>query len=313
MKPPSYLRRSAACLAAAIVLVVAPAAANEPESDATHLFDESVALMREGRHADAIPKLEESQRLAPGTGTQFNLAICYMRTGRLGSAWRNFVEVERLARSTGKEERAEAASAKLAELRPIVPSLKLRVEAPGDVDVTVDTVRVRAADRAFVPVDPGPHRVEATAPAKLPWRTTVEAPPAATALEVVVPRLTEIAPAASPPPPVSAPSGRRTAAWIAGGAGIGGVVVAGVSGVMLLSAKSTADDHCTGGCDATGSDAVDRMRTLVPINAVAWGAAILGLGVGGVLFATSGGPRAKAVIASDVAADRARVELRVRF
>jgi len=75
------------------------------------------SLIGDDKFAEAIPKLEEAQHLDPGIGTQFNLAVCYAKVGRLALAWKNFRQVEVLAGAAGKKERAEAARAKLEELR----------------------------------------------------------------------------------------------------------------------------------------------------------------------------------------------------
>jgi hypothetical protein len=73
-----------------------------------------------------------------------------------------------------------------------------------------------------------------------------------------------------------------------GGIGAVGAVTAIVTGIVLLRDKSVADEKCKPVCvDQEGRDAVSTGRTLLPINAVAAGLGIVGLGVGAFLLVTS--------------------------
>src|ERR1044071_5690414 len=71
------------------------------------LFEQGRALMARERPEDACPKFEESQRLDPALGTEFNLASCYEKLGKLASAYALFTEVAATAHSTGQRQREE--------------------------------------------------------------------------------------------------------------------------------------------------------------------------------------------------------------
>jgi thioredoxin-like negative regulator of GroEL len=88
---------AAALLATSLVLAPTLARADDT-AGAQALFNDGKKLMTSGKYADACPKLEESQRLAPAIGTKFNLADCYEHTGRLASAWAAFLSVAAAAR-----------------------------------------------------------------------------------------------------------------------------------------------------------------------------------------------------------------------
>src|SRR4051812_13602224 len=110
------MRRASCALTVGILLLLAPQHARA-QSDPDKLFGQATTLITEERFAEAIPLLEEAQRLDPGIGTQFNLAVCYEKVGRLAVAYRNFAQVETLAAAAGKTKREEAAREKVAALR----------------------------------------------------------------------------------------------------------------------------------------------------------------------------------------------------
>src|SRR6185295_13337617 len=87
-------------------LFAAPASAQQGgDQVAEKLFNDAIALVSAGKYAEACPKFEESQKLDPALGTQFNLADCYEHTERKGTARRLFLEVADAAKAAGKGER----------------------------------------------------------------------------------------------------------------------------------------------------------------------------------------------------------------
>ncbi len=259
---------------------------------AEKLFSEATILAQRGDFATACPKFEESQRLDPALGTLFNLALCQEKGGKLASAWRNFRAVEQLARATAKKGREDAAHQKVLELRPRLAGLTFAVREP-DATVKVDGVRVEIEERSFYAVEPGEHVVEATAPAKKTWQTRVNvAEPAdgkGTALSVSVPALESITGETRVVTVTTETTNtKRTVGFALIGLGVVGVGAAAVTGIILLNDHSTADERCAPTCDGDGVDAVKRGQTLLPVNAIAWGVAALGVGAGSFLVLTSG-------------------------
>ncbi len=274
------------------------AAADDPEK----LFADGNALMDQGKFAEALPKFQEAERLDPGVGTQFNIAVCQEKIGQTASAYRHFEEVATLAHASGKKQREDAARQKLTELAPRLAVFVISTRDQGEVLVKVDGAIVPKEKWSAYPVDPGAHHVEAIAALKEPWKGDFPAPGSGQKAEVVVPMLVA---AQGKTVTITRQSSntRRTLGYVVGSVGIAGLVVAGVTSVMILNDHSTAKDNCTappvaGGSenrcavDANGSspgaDAVNQGRTLVPINAIAWGVGIVGVGVGTFLVLISG-------------------------
>ncbi|WP_437302084.1 hypothetical protein [Sorangium sp. So ce388] len=162
------------------------------------LFDAARQLMAQGKYADACPKLEESQRLDPGIGTQFNLAACYEQLGRTASAWSTFLEVAGAAKAAGQLEREKVARQRATALEPKLIRLTITApaDAPADLQVKRDGALVgRAQWGTPVPVDPGKHTIEASAAGKAPFARTVDLARAGTTETVAVPPLPAGAPA----------------------------------------------------------------------------------------------------------------------
>ena len=199
------------------------------------LFQEGRALFEQGKFAEACPRLAESQRLDPATGTLLALALCQEGLGKLASAWAAFTDVEGRSLREGRDDRVKIAREHAAALKPRLSSLAVDVAAetaalPG-LEVEVDGVTVgKGSFSVAVPVDGGEHRVQANAPGKTPFQATVSVKLESDAVRVSIPVLAD-APAAGPiapaAPPVTADtgadksgSGMRTAALITAGAGV---------------------------------------------------------------------------------------------
>jgi hypothetical protein len=216
-----------------------------------------------------------------------------VQIGKLAGAWRNFRAVERLAHATGKSAREVAAKEILAEIRPKVPHLVL-VPAERDVTLRIDGADVDREEWSFYAVELGEHVVDATAPAKQPWQRRVVVDALRPELPVDIPALSALTPKpATPSPalatvPAESTNGKRTIGFALGGVGVVGLAGAAITGVLVLTAKSVVDEKCTPACvDQEGHDAVSRGKALLPINLIAWGVAVAGLGVGSWLVLTS--------------------------
>ncbi len=271
-------RRAAIHVAVFAVLIgaasgVARAEPRDPAA-AEALFDEGRALMRDGQFARACPKLEASQRLDPGVGTLLNLGDCYESAGRYASAWARFREAASAALSAGQSERERIARGRAAALEPKLSRLVVRVaEDDPALAVAKDGVPIdREAWGSAVPLDPGEHALEATAPGKKSWHGTVSISAAPMTVTVDVPSL-EASPPAAPAPlppratdPVGFPAtpsparddsrGLGAQRGVAVGAAGVGVVALVLAGGLALSARSIYSDargHCTSaGCDPDG-------------------------------------------------------------
>ncbi len=231
------------------------------------LFDEGTRLVGEHHLAEACAKFRESQRQDPGIGTLYHFADCEDRLGKTATAWAAFLAVASEAKAQGQAARAAAAHDRSAALEPKLARLTIEPEGvptPGLV-VARDGETLGPSEWATaIPVDPGPHVIEARAPGRVSWTTTVTAAASAWAV-VTIPALQNLPPATSGPVtsttattaaevPTSHPGrGQRAAGIVLGAAGIVGLGIGGYFGVESLLHHSDANAHCVGNiCDASG-------------------------------------------------------------
>lgn len=321
------MKRFVLSAAATLFLAYGSIAGAEPTKPgdpaaAQALFYEARALMKDGKYALACPKLEESLRLDYGIGTEFNLADCNEKMGKLSAAWSGFLSVASAAKAQNQTQREKVARERAKALEPRLPKLAIDVPspAPPGLEVKRDGVVIGSASWGTpVPVDPGSHRITASAPGKLPWEGAVSAVEGKVA-RISVPRELPNAVAAELPTPAPVTqrdepqrqeqvatfpepvveqrgSTQRTVGYIVGGLGIAGLGVGAGFGIDSLQKRDRSNDHCAGDlCDAQGvalRDKAIQSGDISTIATVAGGAALLG-GIVLVLTAPKGPSRKEA-------------------
>jgi hypothetical protein len=255
------------------------------------LFREGRALMEAGNYTAACPKLKESHVQDPATGTLLALAVCQEHEGRTASAWATYAEAASRAKQDGREDREQAARERMAALEPKLSRLTITVSAetantPGVVVKRDGDAVGQGAWGTAVPLDPGGHVLEVTAPSKRAWTQTVTIGADADSQTVQVPALEDDAGATPEPQPVAtinddvvADTGEaaegpplRTIGLIVGVAGLMGLGVGGFFGLRAKSLNDESKEDCDANneCGRTGGATRDDASNAANVATVAF-------------------------------------------
>jgi hypothetical protein len=335
MRPARLLR--AALIGVALLAAPRTGLAQDGDRNASAqvLFDDALTLMEAGNHAEACPKLERSQQLDPGMGTEFRLAECYEKLGRIASAWTRYVSVAEAAVRAQSADRESLARKRAEALRPRLPRLIIRLSPEAAAITGLKVSRDGAEiDRALldqpIVLDPGPHQLVVSAPGRQQVEQSVTGEETRTS-EWTVPGLAPLpgAAAVGPVPPgagdttVPAPaksrpgSTQRAIAVGAGVLGLGGVVVGSIFGLRAMSTWSDAlgkcvdeaTDRCDKDAQAKGNDA----SSSATVSTIGFGIGAVGLAAGAVLWITAPSSSGEAFLAPRMGRDSAGVDLAGRF
>lgn len=263
-----------------------------PATPAEAAFDSGMTLMDRADYAAACVAFELSQHLDPQYGTALNLAVCYVRLNKFYAGWKLYRDV-----ATGDRDRQRAARAARAagEIWPRVPRLRLRALArDSGLHVAVDAVDMTSLVDTEIPIEVGPHVIEASTSGKRPIHQEVvlesgeeRAVDLAFEPEPQAPRDTTLA---AVPRPTS--SARASWGWLV--IGSGGALVAGglTAGWHAMTLNHRAHDSCQIGQCADPAGARNDVSSArrwgdVATATLALGAAAIGCGV--YLWRTSRG------------------------
>ena len=304
----TMLRRTAlvaAALASCVVLdesvarAQAPVSAGpDPLAAARALFSEALQDEEAGRFAVALAKFQQVRAVRDTASIEYRVATCHEGLGEPALAYGAYRAAVALGRDDPRSvDVSLAASGRLDALAKRLALLTLETPRPwlAGLDVRVDDTPVTAATVEPVPLVPGRHVVDATAPGALPFRRAIvvaEGEP----LSLAVDLQPGPAPAASVPEPRG--DSRTVAGWFAAG---GGVALLAASAVLLVVRHddiAALDRACPGGLCPAGADASDldatRTRALVegPVAVACGVAGLAAAGVGAYLLVARHGSMA---------------------
>lgn len=219
------------------------------------LVESSKKAMREGRPGDAAEALRRAHGIHQSPTVEVDLAAALTASGKLVEARKLFAK---LAASTEPgviwKRARDAAKKALADLDPRVPKLRVTIKGSAGAAVTVDGANIPTD--ADVPLDPGDHRVVATADGFVTVERSVSL--AAGKQEQVT---LEMAATPAPAAPPEDSRGSRVPGIVLLGVGGAGLIVGGVFGGLAFSAASTAKAQCKGNlCPAAAQSDIDRSR-----------------------------------------------------
>ncbi|UQA58499.1 hypothetical protein [Polyangium aurulentum] len=298
-----------------ISLAAAPRPAWAEEGKPTSAADKALAeaffrdakkLMAEKKISEACSKFAQSYELDPTLGSLLNLAVCHEEEGKTASAWAEFTEAASKATALKRDERAEFAKTRAADLERRLSKLVIAVaQPPRDMKVSLNGRALSSvALGSEIPVDPGPLEIEVTAPGKKPRKEKITVEPGPSKRQVSLPTLEDEVKA--PPPPVAAKEqgsggslgGQRIAALAVGGVGLAGIAVGAVFGVQTLGKAKEVQEAC-GDKPICSRDVVeknDEAYTSATISTVAFGVGAAAVAAGITLWLTAppGAPSGKA-------------------
>ncbi len=312
-----------------VVVALLAAVASADPSAADIAFKKGRELLKAGKYADACAQFEQSQRLDPQLGTQYNIAQCDDKLGKLATALAIYRELA--AKDTNAQRKATEVDL-AGQLERRVPKLLVQLQAVPHGTAITAGARTIEPNKA-TPVDVGTYAITVHAPGYRDFTASVEAAESRTTTlavtlvaapaEAAAKPAPEPAPVAAqdepPPAPATPSSSRKTYALASFTIGGVGLATGLVFGVLARSKWSDAKAACGGSQTCATPDDLARatelgktaqsratLSTIFVVSGVAFGA------VGGYFWLTAPSEHALAVTPS-AGPDGAGVSLSGRF
>lgn len=267
---------------------------------AEKLFIEGRDALARGEHELACAKFRSSLVLASVASTLANVAQCDEREGHFLDAFNAWQRV--LAMLPPGDVRIDAAKQRISALDQKVPKLTLSLpkELGAEATVVVDGARVdRATLGASLRLPPGEHTIVVGTPGEDEQRLKVTlAPGDRKEITIVIGKEAHKPPPLQtipPPPPLPPPPNntRRALGLTFAGAGLAGIIMAGVTGGLIISKDATIQRLCPNKvCSPEGRDAIESLPPLMVANAVGFVLGTVGVGgTAGILIASAFSPK----------------------
>lgn len=258
-------------------------------------FFEGLDLEKAEKWSEALKRFEEVAKVRMTPQVRFHIALCKEKMGLLLEALRDFEQAEADAKSEKVPTVLKEAPEHAAAIKGRIPKLKLKL--PSDVEklsVTVDGAAIDAQGADEIALNPGTHKVEASAEGREPFSAEVPlAEGESKTLIIKLPKPGEPQKDPDPPPPPPTPSPKKgppVLAFVVGGVGVLALLGAGGFYLARSSVKRDLDDACGEGgqhCPADRADAIANGRTYTTLTNVFAIVGLVGVSAGVVLYVTS--------------------------
>jgi hypothetical protein len=265
------------------------------------LYQRGIAAFNAGDYVVACRSLSESYRLDPQLGALFTEATCEMRAGKTATAAQHYSDFVTRVDSLPPElrerqqERRAVAVEQRALLLPQIPTLRieLRGRASSRPQLTLDgNALAEASLGSDLPLDPGDHILEQRASSGTTTAKRITL--VRGEHQTLVVQLAEEAPLRAESSKTTAPDvGRSRSAlpYVLGGAGLVGLGVGGIAGMLAIGKKGIVNDECSGtSCTQDGLNAANSGKRYALVSSIGFGVGIAGLGAGLVLLLTAPEP-----------------------
>jgi len=270
--------------------------------EAKKKFFEGMDLESQGKWGEALKRFTDVGKVRMTPQVRFHIALCEEHEGMLLEALRDFEVAESDAKASKPmvETVAKEAPEHAAAIKGKIPKLKIKL--PTDVEniaVTVDGQAVDAKGSDEVSLNPGNHKVEATADKMHPYTQDVklEESESKTVNVKFVP-LEGKKDDGEPPPPdkkddtpkTTTDSGPPIPALVVGGVGVASLIGAGVFYLLRNGEKNKLDNDglCSGlSCSPDAQETIDKGKTYNTLTNVFAIVGVVGVAAGVVLYVTA--------------------------
>jgi hypothetical protein len=285
-RPGLFPIASACALAAAVASGTAWGQAEAEIREARELFVRAEMDEDADRWGEALDKLRQVSRVRLTAGVRFHIALCEEHLGKLAAALADYTLAENQARDEKAQDVQRLVGKQTAALAPRVPRLTVHlVPDISDAVVLLDGAPLgREKIGVALPVDPGEHRLETSAPNRPSSLTAITlreqddvavdlklSEPAPPALPSTSPAFA-LRPADARPtaPNRMAPIIATTGAVVLAGAGVGAFLIADRQHTSAVSACAQLASASGGACNSLRNG----------VRAWDWAAAVAWLGTG---------------------------------
>jgi hypothetical protein len=234
-----------------------PAAAADKEKQAAlakarQQFQQAIALETAEDWAGALSLFQQVAAIKLTPQVRFHMGLCEENVGRLAAALGDYKLAAMEAEQANAAEVGSQVASRLDQLRARIPKVVIsRGKGAEYATISLDGVSLGSSSvGSELPVDPGPHNVEAQARGFKPYSQTIQL--AEKELKKVQIVLEPAAVVGEPPPEPFVPPGEKAeepkksmvVPFVIGGVGIASLAASGVFFILRGSANSKLADQC---------------------------------------------------------------------